>query len=259
MRAVLRKLCAAAALLACVAAATFWGVRAVSAAYREEGGGRGGAAAAWNGGNAPEEDGRWRYTHEDLKLVEAMEADGWEERSVDAFAKALADWTDEDAFHKREEAMERLRRTYEAEGEHRDFIARTLEASMGEAGTRHYGGLCTRHRDSFYDLAVKERQADVFGDAYTVFLAQVDYQARYTVIDGNKLTVGERDRILKAYREAVGEYLDGFTERQLMDEKAMEKRLQKQLERLDRQMSTDLIELEGSELVWYSAYGPESG
>ena len=191
--------------------------------------------------------------------MEDLGAEGWEARSVSDFSKALADWTDEDAFHAGEEAMERLERTYEAGGAYDRFLRRTLSASLGEAGTRHYGGYCARHRDSFSDSAVRERQADVFGDQYTVFQAAADYQVRYVIQDGDKLTVGERDRILNDYRAEVRQYLDGFTEKQLLDEKTMAKKVEVYLESLDGQLSTDLMKLEGSSLVWYSAWGPEYG
>ena len=36
--------------------------------------------------------------------------------------------------------MERLDRTYEEDGKHAQFLRRTLDASLGEAATRHYGG-----------------------------------------------------------------------------------------------------------------------
>ena len=258
--AVLRRLCGAALLLAGVSAATFFSIRALVVPVRgSETGGRVYTAAWSSQGGEPGTSEQWQYTPEDLKLVETLGAEGWETRSVHDFAKALADWTDEDAFHTGEEAMERLSRTYEEDGTYDQFLRRTLSASLGEAGTRHYGGYCTRQRDSFYDTAVRERQADVFGDQYTVFQAAADYQVRYTIQDGDKLTVGERDRILRAYREELCNYLDSLTEKQLADEKAMKKKLETYLEGLDRRLSTDLMKLEGSSLVWYSAWGPESG
>lgn len=256
MRAALGKALGVALLLACVSAATFFSIRALAVPAS----GSGTTTAVWSrqGGETAKEDSRWQYTPEDLKLVESMQAEGWQERSVNDFAKALADWTGEDAFHKGEEAMERLERTYEEDGKYAQFLRRTLEASLGEASTRHYGGYCTRHRDSFYDSVARERQADVFGDAYTVFQAEASYRLRYTVTDGDKLTVGERDRLLDAYREEVRKYLDGFTEAQLLNEKDMEKKLERYLEALDKKLSTDLMRLEGSELAWYSAWGPDS-
>lgn len=258
MRAALGKALGVVLLLACVSAATFFSIRALAAPVSGRSGGSG-SALAWSGGDAePAQPDKWQYTPEDLKLVESMQAEGWQERSVNDFAKALADWTGEDAFHNSEEAMERLERTYEEDGKYAQFLRRTLSASLGEAATRHYGGYCTRHRDSFYDGITKERQADVFGDSYTVFQVQADYRLCYTILDGDKLTVGERDRLLDAYREEVRKYLDGLTEAQLLDEKTMEKKLERYLEALDKKLSTDLIKLEGSNLAWYSAWGPDS-
>ena len=158
MRAALGKALGVLLLLLGVSAATFFGIRALVVPV--SGSNARAYTTVWgnSGGEMPQEDSKWQYTPEDLKRVEALAAEGWESRSVHDFAKALADWSDEDAFHKGEEAMERLDRTYEEDGKHAQFLRRTLDASLGEAATWHYGGYCTRHRDSFYDSVTKERQ-----------------------------------------------------------------------------------------------------
>ena len=258
MRAALGKALGVLLLLLGVSAATFFGIRALVVPV--SGSNARAYTTVWgnSGGETPQEDSKWQYTPEDLKRVEALAAEGWESRSVHDFAKALADWSDEDAFHKSEEAMARLDRTYDEDGKHAQFLRRTLDASLGEASTRHYGGYCTRHKDSFHDNVTKERQADVFGDQYVVFQAEAAYRLCYTITDGDKLTVGERDRILDAYRDAVRQYLDGFSEQQLLEEASMVKKLEGYLETLDKKLSTDLMRLEGSSLAWYSAWGPDA-
>lgn len=253
-RGIYLRLCGAAALLACVSLATFLTVRALTAPA--EAAPSGGAVTQRSSGSGAG-DRRWQYTKADLDLLQTLHTEDYAAQSVEAFAKNLADWTDEDQFHSREEALNRLDRTYEGDGEHTQFLARTLAASMGEAATRHYGGYCTRHRDSFWDNVLRERQEDVFGDAYTVFSACADYRVCYTILDGAALTVGERDRILTAYREEVSAFLTGLTELQLMDEPAMEKKLETQLKLLDTKLSTPQMKLEGSSLEYYYAYGPE--
>ena len=70
--------------------------------------------------------------------------------------------------------------------------------------------------------------------------------------------MGERDRILDAYRDEVRRYLDGFSEQQLLEETSMVKKLEGYLETLDKKLSTDLMKLEGSSLAWYSAWGPDA-
>lgn len=243
------RLCGCAVLLACVSAVTFVCVRALDAPAV--------GRTLWTAVQNWKEDRRWQYTKSDLELLQSLHTGDYQARSVAEFDKALADWTDEDLFHSREEALNRLDRTYEADGEYAQFLARTLTASMGEASTRHYGGYCTRRRDAFWDGAVRERQEDVFGDLYTVFCAQAEYQVCYTILDEAALTVGERDRILSAYREELDAFLAGLSELQLLDEAAMEKKLERQLKVLDGKLSTQQMKLEGSSLAYYSAYGPE--
>lgn len=253
-RKIILRLCGVVLLLACASVLTFVIVRILTAPA---------SSPVWNGtifstgeNDDSEWKTRWQYTEADLETALSLKTENYADQSVEAFAKALADWTDEDVFHSREEAMGRLERTYDKEGQDAGFILYTLAASMGEASTRHYGGYCTSLTDSFYDTASWERYEDVFGDSYMVFQAQADYQIRYTILDGAKLTVGERDQILTAYREGVQTFLEGLSEKQLLNEASMKKKLERELKRLDGKLSTDLIKLEGSELNWYSAYGP---
>lgn len=52
--------------------------------------------------------------------------------------------------------------------------------------------------------------------------------------------------------------MDGKTEKQLLDQEAMEKALQAELKRLDRKFSTDALPLSDTELDYYWADGPGS-
>ncbi len=242
------RVCGALLLLVCVSTATWCAVRALRQPEQHLS-----PASAPPADGAP--DHRWQYTQDDLDAALALKTESYSSRSVEDFARALADWTDEAAFHRREESLDRLERTYARDGADADFILRTLAASMGEAATRHYGGHCTSRTDSFSDGAVRQRYEDVFGDPYLVFQALASWRVCYTIPDGNALTVAERDRVLNDYRDGVYAFLDGLSEQQLSDQDAMERKLTRELARLDRSLSTTAMKLEGSELDWYDAYG----
>jgi len=92
-----------------------------------------------------------------------------------------------------------------------------------------------------------------------VYEASASYTIRYQMPDESRLTVGERDRILTSYRDAVQAFLDGKTEDELSKEEAMTRALKRELKRLDQSLSTQWMALEGTRLNDYFAYGPEGG
>ena len=204
-------LCAVVALLAGAGLLTFWLVRSLA------------PAAALN--YTPWPLSPEPYTQADLDEALALRTEGYEAQSVAAFDRALADWTNEAAFHAREERIRRLLCSYEEDGPEAEFVLGTLAAAMGACSARHYG-------------------------AYTI---------RYHMPDESMLTVGERDRILTSYRDAVQAFLDGKTEDELSKEEAMTRALKRELKRLDQSLSTQWMALEGTRLDDYFAYGPEGG
>ena len=135
----------------------------------------------------------------------------------------------------------------------------TLAAAMGACSARHYGGYCTQITPAYADAAAYTRSEDVFGDSYVVYEASASYTIRYQMPDESRLTVGERDRILTRYRDAVQAFLDGKTEDELSKEEAMTRALKRELKRLDQSLSTQWMALEGTRLNDYFAYGPEGG
>lgn len=201
---------------------------------------------------------QWKYTPADEKLVQELKKLDYETMSLAEFDRKLADWEDETHFHQGEEAMERLRHSYPDDSEDSDFVRRTLQVSFRESAAKHYGGTCDRVTPYCSDEAVRVRQEDVFGDAYTVFTAEAGYVLNYRVQDESKTTVAQRDGLLNDYRAAVQAFLDGKTERQLLDDKAMEKALGAELKRLDQKFSSEALSLVGTELDYYWADGPES-
>lgn len=208
-------------------------------------------AAYWNW---PEE---WRYTQADVQLVQDSQADGYEALTLAVFNRRVADWENETAFHRMEEALGRLRRSYPENGALYGFLHGTLLASFRECSARHYGGQCDRVTPYCADEAVRTRTADVFGDAYTVFEAEAGYILNYRVADETKTTVADRDKLLADYRAAVQTFLDGKTEKQLLDQEAMEKALEAELKRLDKRIGVQGIALTGTEMDYYWADGYE--
>ena len=92
-------LCAVVSLLAGAGLLTFWLVRSLA------------PAAALN--YTPWPLSPEPYTQADLDEALALRTEGYEAQSVAAFDRALADWTNEAAFHAREERIRRLLCSYE--------------------------------------------------------------------------------------------------------------------------------------------------
>ncbi len=202
----------------------------------------------------PEE---WRYTQADLELVRDCGAAGYEDLTLAEFDRRAADWDDEVSFHRMEDALGRLRRSYPESGEYYGFIHGTLLASFRECSAKHYGGKCDRVTPYYADEAVRTRTADVFGDAYTVFEAEAGYILNYRVEDEEKTRVADRDKLLTDYRAAVQAFLDGKTEQQLLDEKTMEKALEAELKRLNKVVAVQGITLTGTGMDYYWVDGYE--
>ena len=186
-------LCAVVSLLAGAGLLTFWLVRSLA------------PAAALN--YTPWPLSPEPYTQADLDEALALRTEGYEAQSVAAFDRALADWTNEAAFHAREERIRRLLCSYEEDGPEAEFVLGTLAAAMGACSARHYGGYCTQITPAYADAAAYTRSEDVFGDSYVVYEASASYTIRYQMPDESMLTVGERDRILTRYRDAVQAFL----------------------------------------------------
>ena len=188
-------LCAVVSLLAGAGLLTFWLVRSLA------------PAAALN--YTPWPLSPEPYTQADLDEALALRTEGYEAQSVAAFDRALADWTNEAAFHAREERIRRLLCSYEEDGPEAEFVLGTLAAAMGACSDRHYGGYCTQITPAYADAAAYTRSEDVFGDSYVVYEASASYTIRYQMPDESRLTVGERDRILTRYRQDGGRAVEG--------------------------------------------------
>ena len=140
-------LCAVVSLLAGAGLLTFWLVRSLA------------PAAALN--YTPWPLSPEPYTQADLDEALALRTEGYEAQSVAAFDRALADWTNEAAFHAREERIRRLLCSYEEDGPEAEFVLGTLAAAMGACSARHYGGYCTQITPAYADAAAYTRSEDM--------------------------------------------------------------------------------------------------
>ena len=111
-------LCAVVSLLAGAGLLTLWLVRSLA------------PAAALN--YTPWPLSPEPYTQADLDEALALRTEGYEAQSVAAFDRALADWTNEAAFHAREERIRRLLCSYEEDGPEAEFVLGTLAAAMAQ-------------------------------------------------------------------------------------------------------------------------------
>lgn len=198
-----------------------------------------------------------QYTPADRALFLACRTEEYETLSLAEFDRRVADWEDEEAFHRMEEALKRLRVSYPEAGEGWAFLQGPLTTAFQACEARHYGGYCHRIRPCRADQAVRVRTGDVFGDEYTVFQAEAGYTLYYRAGDDAAVTVAQREKLLADYRAAVQTFLEGKTERQLLDQTAMEQALKTELARLDKAMAPEGFTLTGTELDYYYSYGPE--
>lgn len=107
-------LCAVVSLLAGAGLLTLWLVRSLA------------PAAALN--YTPWPLSPEPYTQADLDEALALRTEGYEAQSVAAFDRALADWTNEAAFHAREERIRRLLCSYEEDGPEAELIDQLRKA-----------------------------------------------------------------------------------------------------------------------------------
>ena len=223
-------LCAVVSLLAGAGLLTFWLVRSLA------------PAAALN--YTPWPLSPEPYTQADLDEALALRTEGYEAQSVAAFDRALADWTNEAAFHAREERIRRLLCSYEEDDLPRPNLSSVpWPPPWGPAPPGTTAATAHRLPRPMQMLPPIPGPEDVFGDSYVVYEASASYTIRYQMPDESRLTVGERDRILTSYRDAVQAFLDGKTEDELSKEEAMTRALKRELKRLDQSLSTQWMAL----------------
>ena len=204
--------------------------------------------------------GRWRwrgggdiktYTQADYDLALSFRTEGYEDLSVEAFDKSVLDWTQEEAYHKTEEALERLFAHLPEDDANADFIFRTLGAAWDECEKKHYNA-CAHNAAVWHSgWAKAETYGDVFGDQLRLTGAYADFDFDYTIPDPSKLTVGKRDALLQGVEKDLQTFLEKQDLARLRQEDAMEKTLTAELKRVLKALDGELAWNGNAELGYY--------
>lgn len=188
------------------------------------------------------ETGRY-YTKAQYELIANLKTEGYEDLSIAEFNRtiyaALNDGTDEQETMALLHAYEMVLTDLPQEDPLAPFLLNTVQASLAEYQDRLSEVYSGKQRDSsFTGHAERNETADVFGDTVSVGWAQVDYSFSYRILDQDNLTVQERDAFLQAILDGMQAWLDGQEAKSLTDQKAVEKALSEELDRLGKAAST---------------------
>ena len=188
------------------------------------------------------ETGRY-YTKAQYELIANLKTEGYEDLSIAEFNRtiyaALNDGTGEQETMALLHAYEMVLTDLPQEDPLAPFLLNTVQASLAEYQDRLNEVYSGKQRDSsFTGHAERNETADVFGDTVSVGWAQVDYSFSYRILDQDNLTVRERDAFLQAILDGMQAWLDGQEAKSLTDQKAVEKALSEELDRLGKAAST---------------------
>lgn len=198
-----------------------------------------------------------KYTQADVDLALSFRTEGYEKQTVAEFNKKVLDWENEDAYHKTEESLQRLYASLPEDDANGGFIFRTLFNTWRECEKKHYNA-CSHNSSPWYDGWAKwETNGDVFGDQVLLAGAYADFSFNYKITDESKLTVGERDAILRGVETGMEEFLGRQDSKALGREESMKKALEGELKRLLKALDTPLswdgeLELDYS---WMQPFG----
>lgn len=122
-------------------------------------------------------------------------------------------------------------------GDEMDFLKVTLEATSQEFIAKHQNdnGLSTlRYRIE------KQTGETAKGKNISVFELLIDYNITYSVLNDTKLTVGERDCVLRAVKHGLENFVDGRTIDELANGKA---ELETEITNLEQQYSSNKMQV----------------
>ena len=159
--------------------------------------------------------GWWRgtnkYTKEDYEQILSWQTAGYENSSVAEFNRMVMDWEDEETFHKAEEVLQRVYSSLADTDPVADFVYGTLSNTWDECERKHYG-VCQRQKNPWHSgEAFLETYGDVFGDKEFLSGGYADYSYDYRIPEEQKVTVAQRDSILKG----VDEKMQAFLQKQI--------------------------------------------
>lgn len=175
---------------------------------------------------------RMRYTEADYALLQSFQFKNYADMSVAEFNKRVLDWTDEDAYHKTEEAIQRLRCSLPDTDPLAPFLDTAVLHTWEQCELKHYNA-CQRKVYPSADGSVKwEKFADVYGDQVLIAGAYADFWYDYDIPDEAALTVQEREAFFKGIEDGMAAFLAKQSEADLSKNDAMEKAVNAELDRL---------------------------
>lgn len=182
-----------------------------------------------------------KYTQADYDLLLSFKTAEYPTMTVAAFNKAVLDWQDETAYHKTEQALERVFHSLPEEDPNADFIFRTLSTTWRECEKKHYNACAQSTAPMYSGWAKYETYGDVFGDQVTLTGAYLDFDFNYTIPDETALTVAERDQLLQSLETGMQEFLEAQAQAALKNEEAMEKTLLEELKKRLQQLDSRIV------------------
>ena len=196
-----------------------------------------------------------RYTAADYSYLTGLHKLDYETMSAQDFAQTAADWTDETAFHRSEECLQRLLYSLPEDDGLYAFLHGTLARTWQECRVRHYNACPQAAYPSYDSQAVWEKYGDVYGDPILLAQGQAWYWLTYAMED-DALTVRERDAFLDAVDQGMQAFLDAQSETALKNGETMTKALQKELKRLCGQTTSGIRAVSwDAEYQWWGEYG----
>lgn len=199
-----------------------------------------------------------RYTGADYSYLTGLHDLDYENMSAQDFARSAADWTDETAFHRSEERLQRLLYSLPEDDGLYAFLQGTLARSWQECRVRHYNACPQASYPSYDSQAVWEQCGDVYGDPILLAQGEVWYWLTYSLED-DALTVRERDAFLNAVDQGMQAFLDAQSETALKNGEKMTKALQKELKRLCGQGASGIRAVSwDAEYQWWGETGWET-
>ena len=196
-----------------------------------------------------------RYTAADYSYLTGLHKLDYETMSAQDFAQTAADWTDETAFHRAEECLQRLLYSLPEDDGLYAFLHGTLARTWQECRVRHYNACPQAAYPSYDSQAVWEKYGDVYGDPILLAQGEVWYWLTYAMED-DALTVRERDAFLDRVDQGMQDFLDAQSETALKNGEKMTKSLQKELKRLCGQTTPGIRAVSwDAEYQWWGEYG----
>lgn len=196
-----------------------------------------------------------RCTAADYAYLTGLSELNYEAMRVQDFGRSAADWTDEAAFHRSEEHLQRLLYSLPEDDALYAFLHGTLARTWQECRVHHYNACPQAAYPTYDSQAVWEKYGDVYGDPLLLAQGEAWYWLTYTVED-DALTVRERDAFLDAVDQGMQAFLDAQSETALKNETKMTTALQKELKRLCRQSASGIRSITwDAEYQWWGEFG----